>query len=390
MNKESNTMRDSFLPFSKPSIDEDDIAAVAAVLRSAWITTGPQAAQFEEDFKRYTGCSEAVAMTSETAVMQTLIHAIGLKPGDEVITPSMTWVSLPNLVTAAGATPVFADVDKDTLMVSGEEIESKITPRTKLIVPVHFAGAALDLDKIRAVAKKHNIMLIEDAAHALGTEFKGEKIGAKGHAMFSFHPIKNITTAEGGMFVTDDPVFAGRIRSLKFHGLGVDAYDRQTHQRAPQAEVMEPGFKYNLPDVQAVLGVRQLAKLDQFNANRTFFAMRYREKLANIPELVPLADPPYPFKHSHHLFIVRLDIDKTGISRDDFMLRLKEQNIGTGLHFRCTHKQKFYRETMPQWLGKLPNTEYNSDRIFSLPLFPDMTEKDQDDVLNAIKKILNQ
>ena len=192
-------MRNDFLPFSKPSISEEDIAAVADVLRSGWITTGPKVAQFEEDFKKYTSCGEAVSMTSETSVMHALLRALNIGPGDEVITPSMTWVSLPNTVLLFGATPVFVDVDRDTLMVTPEAIEEKITPRTRLIVPVHFAGAALNMGPIREIARKHNIMLVEDAAHALGSEWNGEKIGAKGTCMFSFHPIKNITTGEGGM-----------------------------------------------------------------------------------------------------------------------------------------------------------------------------------------------
>ena len=381
-------MRKDFLPFSKPSLTETDIQAVADVLRSGWITTGPKCAQLESAFKDYTGCRDAVSMTSETSVMVTLFRALGIGPGDEVISPSMTWVSLPNTACLFGAKVVFADVDKDTLMVSAEAVEEKITERTKLIVPVHFAGAALDLAALREVAARHQVMLVEDAAHAAGAEWNGEKIGARGTCMFSFHPIKNITTGEGGMFATDNPELGARIRSLKFHGLGVDAYDRQTHGRAPQAQVVEPGYKFNLPDMQAVLGLGQLARLDEMNEKRRRIAMRYREKLAAIDELIPLSDPPYAFKHCWHLFVVRVDIDKAGITRDEFMAELKQRNIGTGLHFRCTHLQKYYRETLGHRPGSLPNTEWNSDRICSLPLFPDMTEEDQDDVIDAIKDIL--
>ena len=381
-------MRKDFLPFSKPSITETDIAAVADVLRSGWITTGPKCAQLESDFKTYTGCLDAVSMTSETSVMVTLFRALGIGPGDEVISPSMTWVSLPNTAQLFGAKVVFVDVDKDTLMISAKAVEEKITPRTKLIVPVHFAGSVLDLGALREVAARHKVMLVEDAAHAMGAEWNGEKIGSKGTCMFSFHPIKNMTTGEGGMFATDNIELGNRIRSLKFHGLGVDAYDRQTHGRAPQAQVVEPGYKFNLPDMQAVLGLGQLARLDEMNEKRRQIAIRYREKLAAIDELIPLADPSYNFKHCWHLFVVRVDIDKAGISRDEFMAELKKRNIGTGLHFRCTHLQKYYRETLGHRPGSLPNTEWNSDRICSLPLFPDMTEKDQDDVIDAIKDVL--
>ena len=379
-------MRSTFLPFSKPCITEDEIRSVAEVLRSGWITTGPKVAQFEEDFKAYTGADDAVSMTSETSVMQCLVRALGLGPGDEVITPSMTWVSMINITALCGAKPVFVDCDRDTLMISPEAIESAITPRTKLIVPVHFAGAILEMDRIRAVAEKHHIMLVEDAAHALGGEFKGERVGKRGTAMFSFHPIKNITTGEGGMFVTDDPELGGRMRSLKFHGLGVDAYDRQTHGRAPQAQVVEPGFKFNMPDMQAVLGIGQLARVDEMNARRAEICAWYDRAFAEIPELLPLGRPSYDFKHAHHLYVVRVNTDK--ITRDEFMKELKARNIGTGLHFRCVHLQKYYREAMGMREGMLANTEWNSERLFSLPLFPGMTEDDLKDVVTACREIL--
>lgn len=379
-------MRNEFLPFSRPDLEEGDIRAVADVLRSGWITTGPKVAQFEEAFRNYTGGAYAVSMTSETAVMEVLLHALGIGEGDEVITPSMTWVSMPNLTVLSGAKPVFVDVDRETLMVDPAEVEARITPRTKLIVPVHFAGSSVDLDPLRAIAKKHGIRLVEDAAHAIGTRYKGRRIGSSGTAMFSFHPIKNITTGEGGMLVTDDLELGKRARSLKFHGLGVDAYDRKTHQRAPQAQVIEPGFKFNMPDMQAALALGQLERIETINAKRTALAMRYREKLAEIEELRPLGDPSFEFQHSWHLFIVRVVTDR--ISRDSFMEELKARNIGTGLHFRCTHLQTYYREVMGCRPGTLPNTEWNSDRILSLPLFPAMTEHDQDDVISAIKEIL--
>ena len=381
-------MRETFLPFSKPSIEEWEISEVAKVLRSGWITTGPKNAEFEKAFCEYTGAKYAIPLTSETAVMQVLFRAIDLKPGDEVITPSMTWVSLPNIVSLYGAKPVFVDCDRDTLMVTPEAVEAAITPNTKAIVPVHFAGGVLELDKLRAIADKHGVMLIEDAAHALGAEFKGERIGKRGTAMFSFHPIKNITTGEGGMFTTDDAALADRVRSLKFHGLGVDAYDRQTMGRAPQAQVVEPGFKFNMPDMQAVLGVTQLTRVDRMNAERGRLAALYRKHLANIPELIPLAHPAYDYKDAYHLFVVRLDIDKTGITRDDFMAELKKRNIGTGLHFRCVHGQKYYREAWPVPTGALPNTEWNSERIFSLPFFPGMSDADVEDVIDTCKEIL--
>lgn len=381
-------MRDDFLPFSRPSITEQDIAAVAEVLRSGWITTGPKATEFERRFQEYVGCFAAVALSSATAGMHLALKALDIGPGDEVITPSMTWVSTANLIVLAGATPVFADVDRDTLMVSRESVEPCLTARTRAIVPVHFAGAPADVEPLRPLAAAGGIPLIEDAAHALGTHCRGRHVGSCGTAIFSFHPIKNITTGEGGMFCSDDEGLLERIKRLKFHGLGVDAYDRQTQGRSPQAEALEPGYKYNLTDLAAALGVSQLARVDALNARRTELAMQYRRRLSEVEELIPLSDPCYPMKHAWHLFIVRLDIDKAGVTRDEFMLRLKRRNIGTGLHFRAVHLQKYYREAMGMRRGMLPNTEWNSDRICSLPLFADMTSEDVDDVVDAVKDVL--
>ncbi len=381
-------MRSSFLPFSKPSISEEDISAVSEVLRSGWITTGSKAAGFEGAFKEYCDAGNAVALSSATAGMHLALMALGIGPGDEVITPSMTWVSTVNLIVFSGATPVFADIDADTLMVSRDDIEPIITDRTRLIIPVHFAGAPVDMGPIRQLASKKEIHLLEDAAHAAGTEYKGEKIGKHGTTIFSFHPIKNITSGEGGMFCSDDTGLIDCIRRLKFHGLGVDAFDRNTQGRSPQAEVLAPGFKYNLTDMSAVLGLSQLRRLDEFIKKRDLLARHYLELLSDIEEIRPLSLPVWPMRHAWHLFIVRLDIERAGMDRDTFMLKLKEKNIGTGLHFKAVHMQKYYRETMKLPDGALPATEWNSDRICSLPLFPDMTIEDVHDVVNTIKEVL--
>jgi len=383
-------MRSDFLLFSRPSINEEEIAAVAEVLRSGWITTGPKAAEFEQRFCDYVGCPGAVALSSATAGMHLVLKALGIGEGDEVITPSMTWVSTVNLIVLAGAVPVFADIDKDTLMVSRNTIEECITPRTRLIIPVHFAGAPVDMVPIHKLAEERGIFLAEDAAHALGTYYRGEHVGQKGTSIFSFHPIKNITTGEGGMFCSDDQNLLDRVRRLKFHGLGVDAYDRRMQGRSPQAQVLEPGYKYNMMDISAVLGISQLARVVRFISRRAELAMKYRQRLDEVDEILPLSDPPYPIKHAWHLFIVRLDTDKAGLSRDDFMQELKQRNIGTGLHYRAVHLQKYYQESMGTHRGMLPNTEWNSDRICSLPLFPEMTFDDVDDVVNTIKEVLSK
>ncbi len=381
-------MRSTFLPFSKPSISEADIALVGDVLRSGWITTGAKAAEFEQRFSAYTGARGAVALASATAGMHVALKALGIGPGDEVITPSMTWVSTVNLIVLAGATPVFADVDRDTLMVSRETIKPLLTERTRLIIPVHFAGAAVDLDPIVELARAKGVAVIEDAAHALGTRYKDRGIGNRGTAIFSFHPIKNITTGEGGMVCSDDEGFLDRVKRLKFHGLGVDAFDRQTQGRAPQAEVQEPGYKYNLTDISAALGIGQLARVDAFNRRRAELAARYRERLRDIPEIRPLADPGHAHGHAWHLFIIRLDTDPADLDRDTFMAELKQRGIGTGLHFKAVHLHKYYREAVGTGRGMLPNTEWNSDRICSLPLFPDMADADVDDVVAAIRDVL--
>jgi UDP-4-amino-4-deoxy-L-arabinose-oxoglutarate aminotransferase len=377
-----------FLPFSRPSIDADDIAAVTEVLQSGWITTGKKCAEFETRFAEYTGSKYAVAMTSATAGLHLLLHALDIGPGDEIITPSMTWVSTVNLIVLRGATPVFVDVDADTLMTDAAAIEPLITKRTKLIIPVHYAGAALDLDPLRALADQHGVMLVEDCAHAAGTRYKGQSIGNRGTAIFSFHPIKNLTTGEGGMVCTDDEELASTIRRLRFHGLGMDSYQRETQGRSPQAEVLEPGFKYNLPDMNAALGLSQLNRLDTMNAKRASIAARYAELLADVAGVVPLAIPDLPMNHAWHLYIARIDEARTGINRDQFMAAMQERGIGTGLHFKAVHRHRFYRSLSN--VPPLPNTEWNSDRVCSLPLFPDMQLDDVARVVTTIRSIIGQ
>lgn len=372
------------LPFSRPSMGEEEFAALKAVLESGWITTGPKNQQLEEAFCTLTGNRHAIAVSSATGGMHVTLMALGIGPGDEVITPSLTWVSTLNMIELLGARPVMIDVDRDTLMVTPESVADAITPRTKAIIPVHYAGAPCNIDAIRALGEIHGIPVIEDAAHAAGTHYKGQHVGGKGTAIFSFHAIKNMTCAEGGLIVTDDAVLANRIRSLKFHGLGVDAYDRQTHGRAPQAEVISPGFKYNLADINAALALVQLRKLPEANRRRGEIAQRYLQELADTP-FQPLAIPAWPHQHAWHLFIIRVDEARCGISREGLMEQLKAQGIGTGLHFRAAHTQKYYRERYPH--VSLPETEWNSARICSLPLFPDMTYDDTTRVISALRQL---
>ncbi|MEQ9879974.1 UDP-4-amino-4-deoxy-L-arabinose aminotransferase [Pectobacterium aroidearum] len=374
-----------FLPFSRPNMGEEEIAAVAEVLRSGWITTGPKCQQLEQAFCQQVGCRQAIAVSSATGGMHVTLMALGIGPGDEVITPSQTWVSTVNIITLLGAEPVMVDVDRHTLMVRPQDVEAAITPKTKAIIPVHYAGAPADLTALRALSERYGIPLIEDAAHAVGTQYRDEWIGARGTAIFSFHAIKNITCAEGGMVVTDDEALAERIRSLKFHGLGVDAFDRQRQGRKPQAEVVTPGFKYNLADINAAIALVQLDKLPAINARRQQLAARYLTQLRSLP-LQPLSVPDYPHLHAWHLFMVRVDETQCGISRDSLMAELQTRGIGTGLHFRAVHTQKYYRERYPHL--HLPETEWNSASLMTLPLFPDMQDSDVDRVVAALTSIL--
>lgn len=373
-----------FLPFSRPAMGQEELAAVSEVLQSGWITTGPKNQALEEAFCELTGNKHAIAVSSATAGMHVALMALGIQAGDEVITPSLTWVSTLNMIVLLGAEPVMIDVDRDTLMVTPESIEAAITPRSRAIIPVHYAGAPADIDAIRAVGERHGIPVIEDAAHAAGTHYKGKHVGDRGTAIFSFHAIKNMTCAEGGLIVTDDDQFANRMRSLKFHGLGVDAFDRQTQGRAPQAEVITPGYKYNLADINAAIALVQLNKLEQHNARRTEIAERYLAELVNTPYL-PLIHPQWAHKHAWHLFILRIDESRCGITRNEFMGALKDKGIGTGLHFRAAHTQKYYRERYPTL--SLPDTEWNSDRICSIPLFPTMSDDDVSRVINALREV---
>ncbi|MCK1142867.1 UDP-4-amino-4-deoxy-L-arabinose aminotransferase [Providencia stuartii] len=375
----------NFLPFSKPAIGDEEVKAVEKVLRSGWITTGPQNHQLEQDFCERYGCKHAIALASATAGMHVVLMALGIGPGDEVITPSQTWVSTLNMIELLGATPVMIDVDRDTLMVQPDAVEKALTAKTKAIIPVHYAGAPCDLDALRAIAQKAGVPLIEDAAHAVGTRYKEEWVGQHGTAIFSFHAIKNVTCAEGGLVVTDDDELAQRVRTLKFHGLGVDAFDRQMQGRKPQAEVVEPGLKYNLSDIHAAIAVVQLSRIEEMNQRRAQLVARYREALKNSP-LQMLSVPEYPHLHANHLFMVRVDKNVCGIDRDSFMEKLKAYDIGTGLHFRAAHTQKYYREKYPQL--SLVESEWNTATLCSLPLFPDMSDADVDRVVKAINEIL--
>jgi len=389
MRRKADTRRASFLPFSRPTIEDDEIAEVVESLRSGWITSGPKVVKFEEIFRERLVVEHAVAVNSATAGLHLAVAALDLKPGDEVIVPSLTWASTANVVEFSRGRTVFGDVNPETLCLDPEDTARRITACTRAIIPVHFAGQPADLDAFRGLCDKHGLALIEDAAHALGTEYRGVEIGASGNAaVFSFHPIKNITTGEGGMIVCNDGDLADRCRLLRFHGVSKDAWKRYRRGGRARYDIVEPGWKYNMMDIQAALGIHQFGKLDRFNRRREQLAERYARLLSDIPEVRPLGRVAYPAKHSWHLYIIRLDPRVSGLSRDEFIQALGEENIGTGLHFPPLHCSSYYREKYGYRPEDLPVAAEAGERILSLPLYPLLTEQDQDDVVAAIRRLI--
>lgn len=381
----------TFLPFSLPSIGEEEIAEVSDSLRSGWITTGPKAHQFEKDFAEYVGSRYAVGLSSATAGLHLSMMALGIGPGDEVITTPMTFVATVNMIVANGATPVFADINPQTLQIDPEKIKEKVTGRTKAVIPVHFAGQPCDMDRIHEIAGAHHLKVIEDAAHAIGTEYRGKRIGAGSElTVFSFHPIKNMTTGEGGMVTTNHEDLAETIRMLKFHGISKDAWKRYDEKGTPHYDVLAPGFKYNLMDIQAALGIHQLRRIPTFNRRRKEMAERYHQAFADLDEIELPQEVSYPHLHAWHLYVILVRPEKLTLDRDGFMDALKMEKIGTGIHFIAVHLHDYYRKHFPYRRGDLPHAEYVSDRILSLPLYPAMTDKDQEDVIAAVRKVCRQ
>ena len=376
-----------FIPFCRPTIEDEEIASVVESLKSGWITTGPKVAAFEKIFRDRLKVPHALALNSGTAGLHVLLAAMGIGPGDEVITVSMTWPSTCNDIELLGAKPVFVDVLPGTLLMDPADLKRKITARTKAIIPVHYAGAPADLDAIAAIAGK--IPVIDDAAHAVGTFYKGVEIGAGSNAaIFSFHPIKNITTGEGGIVTTRDDALAAKMKLLRFHGVNKDSQSRYA-SASPRYEVLQPGWKYNMLDLQAAIGVEQMKKLERFNGARAEQAARYHEAFAAVPEIAAPPVPPYAHVHAWHLYIVQVDIDALSIDRDAFMAEMGKLGIGTGLHFTAAHLHRYYREKYGIKAGSLPVTEAAAERIVSLPLYPRLTRAEQDRAIAAVKKVVH-
>lgn len=373
---------EEFIPMSRPYLGKDETDAVCEVLKSGWITTGPKCAEFETAFARFTGAPAALTVSSGTAGMHIILKTMGIGNGDEVITPSMTFASTVNQIVLAGAKPVFVDVDYDTLLVDPEDIAKKITERTKAIIPVHFAGAPADMDAIEAVAG--NIPIIEDAAHAIGTYYKGRHIGQENLAVYSLHPIKNITTAEGGIVTGKDSDFMQRLRLMRFHGIARDAWKRYGKASDPTYDIAEPGFKYNLTDIQAALGLVQLKKIEEINARRSQIALQYLRGLSCVDGLDLPGIPSYEHIHSWHIFVVKV----TSMSRPAFMEALAERNIGYGLHFPPCHRLSYIKKLFGHI--DLPATDEASGKILSLPLYPGMDDRQVERIVDAVKDIVKQ
>ena len=386
-------MTQRFIPFALPDIGEEEISAVGDAMRSLWITTGPKTKEFEHEFVKFLGGSlEAISVNSATAGLHLALEACGVKNGDEVIVPTLTFTATAEVIRYLGANPVFVDSDPKTLNIDIKQIESKITARTKAIIPVHFAGLACDMPKILAIAKKHKLKVIEDAAHTLPSKFNNVMIGLHDSdaIVFSFYATKTITTGEGGMVVTKNPEIANRCRVMRLHGISRDAFDRYTSTKPSwYYEVIAPGYKYNLTDIASSIGLCQLAKAHKFHDRRTKMAKKYQERLNGLPiKLPPVVANPATDIHSWHLFVINI-LPEANIGRDEFIARLSEKGIGTSVHFIPLHVQPYWREKYKLTDADFPNASKYYASAVSLPLYTRMSDEEQDYVITTIHQILS-
>ncbi len=389
-------MRETFLPFTRPMVGEEEIAEIIDSINSGWITTGPKSAKFEEALCAYNGVKHCLAMNSATTAQEITMQVMDLQPGDEVITTGLTWVSTLSTVILQGGVPVLVDIDPKTLNLDPAKLEAAITPRTKGIIPVHLTGLPVDLDAVWAVAKKHGLWVIEDAAQAMGAHYKGRKIGSDPRSVmsvYSFHPNKNMTTGEGGALAFHDDQYVSRIQRLRFHGIERDAWKRQSKEGSVHIDVMEPARKANFMDLQAAMGLHQIKKLDGFNARRGELFRRYLELMKDMDEVMLPWEGDADLGHCFHLFVLRIHPEKAGLDRDAFVTELKARNIGTGIHYKPSHQHTFYREFYakhPQGMPKagLPHTDWSGDRLCSIPLWPGLKEEEQDEVVAEIKDVI--
>jgi len=380
-------VRATYLPYGRQSVDEADIQAVVEVLRSDWLTTGPKVAEFEEAFAARVGAAHAVSFTSGTAALHAAAFASGLKVGDEAITTPITFAATANCVLYQGATPVFADVASDTLNIDPEQIASKISPRTRVVLPVDYAGHPADLSSIFEIAQKHGLVVIEDACHALGAEYEGKSIGGQADmTVFSFHPVKHITTGEGGMVTTNDPNYAEALRRFRNHGISSDARQRQSAGQW-HYEMQFLGFNYRLPDFACALGLSQLRRLEWNLARRREIAGRYTQVFREMAGVIPpmVRDEANP---AWHLYPIRLDLAKLTANRAEIFRALRSENIGVNVHYIPVHLHPYYRELFGYQGGEFPIAEDAYQRLISLPMFHSMCDQDVEDVIHAVEKVL--
>jgi dTDP-4-amino-4,6-dideoxygalactose transaminase len=377
-----------FIPFHKPAIGEDEIHSVVETLRSGWLTTGSKVKRFEEDFARYIDSKHAVAVNSGTAALHLALDAVGIKEGDEVIIPTMTFTATAEVVLYFKAAPVLVDCQRDTFNLDPTQIEAAITAKTKAIIPVHMAGQPCDMDAILSIARKHDLRVIEDAAHALPANNGGKTVGTIGDiTCFSFYATKTITTGEGGMATTDNSEWAKRMRMMSLHGISHDAWKRYTKEGSWYYEVLYPGFKYNLTDIAAAIGIEQLKKCNEFWQARQRIARTYQKAFAELEEVqVPVCRKDV--QHAWHLFVMQLNLERLGINRAQFIEALQEKQIGTSVHFIPLHLHPYYRDKFGYKPGDFPNASAVFERIVSLPIYPKMTEGDVERVVGAVRKIV--
>jgi len=382
-------VRGTYLPFTTPDMTDLEINEVADSMRSGWLTTGPKVQKFSQKLAEYVGAKYAVSLNSATAGLHIAYLAAGLKPGDKILTSPLTFVATANTAIHCGAGVRFADIDIDTLNINPSAAEAAFKDDVKILVPVHFAGLPCDMDPLLALAKKHGALVVEDAAHSVGAEYKGRRLGTFGNmTVFSFHPNKNMTTGEGGAVTFNDEKYKSTLEILSFHGIDKNAWKRQADRSPADYDVEMPGFKYNMLDLQAAIGLHQLDRLDGFNTRRAAIAARYNEAFAGIDELhLPKSPAHYAHRHVWHLYTPLLKIEKLGVTRNEFMDLLKAQNIGSGYHYRAIHLHPLFQR-MGFKKGMFPNAEYASERILSLPLFPKMKDADVEDSIKGVKKVI--
>ncbi len=370
-------------------ITEDDKAAVMSTLDSAWIGTGPRAAEFQKLISGYCNSPYAVATNSCTAALHLSLIGAGVQPGDEVIVTPLTFCATANVIVHCGATPVFVDCERATQNINWHKIEQKITRKTKAIICVDMAGRPCDLDEIMEIATRNKVMLIEDAAHALGAEYKGRKVGSIAPlSCFSFYVTKNLTTGEGGMVMTADEELAKKIAIYSLHGLSADAWKRYSDVGFKHYSVQVPGYKYNLTDMQAALGISQFKRIEAMQARRKTIWNIYQEALAGLPIFCP-AEPSPDTKHAYHLYTVHLDLDRLVAGRDEIQAALHKENIGTGIHYTAVHNHDYYARTFGYKPSDFPEANWISERTLSLPLAANLSDADVQNVIDAVSKVVN-